>query len=299
MHQVYVGRAYPPITTQVIVTQHVAFPFPPYRLVFVYPKCCRSVELLPWKREDPQRALELQRREGENKEDELPAACQIQSERKPEDSSPASIWSLSETTGAGCKQPQHAWLTGLPVSHGCMNTLTRQQQTGTLCDGCSQAPKKKNDDSRSQPVDTSKSCADFRIFHAWKLPLKQLNWHSFYLFGGPRDNCSVRFQPLLLVLPPNFYFYPLRDRKYKNHNPRWSINRGLLESARFSSCQCESRPLASETVKAEWCNRGPICVCCYLLGALQHSATDQSYCRAHESRFRYCQTQSNNRNGLR
>ncbi len=38
-------------------------------------------------------------------------------------------------TGAGCKQPQHAWLTGLPVSHGCMNTLTRRQQTGTQCDG--------------------------------------------------------------------------------------------------------------------------------------------------------------------
>lgn len=266
-------------------------------VVFVYPKCSRSVELLPWKRGKIHSERWNYKSGGENKEDELPAACQIQSEQKPEDSSLASIWSLSET-GAGCKQPQHAWLTVLPVSHGCMNTLTRQQQTGTLCDGCSEAPK--NDDSRSQRVVTSKSCADFRIFHAWKLPLKQLNWQNFYLSEDLEIIAMSDFS-LCCRRCPNFYFYPLADRKYKNHNPRWSINRGLQTTGvcSFLLCQCESRPLASETVKAEWCNRGPICVCCYLLGALQHSATDQRYCRAYESRFHYCQTQSNNRNGLR
>lgn len=67
VHQAYVGRTYPPITTQVIVTQHVAFLFPPYSGV-----CLPEVQPLggtsPMEEgKDPQRALELQKRRREQR----------------------------------------------------------------------------------------------------------------------------------------------------------------------------------------------------------------------------------------
>lgn len=82
MHQVYEGRTYPSIISQVIVPQRVAFLFRPYSRVCL-PKCCCSRTSIR-EEEQPQRALDY--KDGEKKEDGLPAACHIQSEQ-PKDSS--------------------------------------------------------------------------------------------------------------------------------------------------------------------------------------------------------------------
>ncbi len=71
------GRSHPSVTTQVIVTQHAAFQFRPYSHI-----CFSGTSVS--EEEEPRRALDY--KDGENKEDELPAACQIQSEQ-PKDSS--------------------------------------------------------------------------------------------------------------------------------------------------------------------------------------------------------------------
>lgn len=76
------GKTSPSVSTRVLVTQQVAFLFQPYSCVCLL-KCCFSGTSIRIE-EEPHRALDY--KDDENKEDELPTACQIQSEQ-PEDSS--------------------------------------------------------------------------------------------------------------------------------------------------------------------------------------------------------------------
>lgn len=108
-------------------------------------------------------------------------------------------------TGAGCKQPQHAWLTGLPVSHGCMNTLTRQLQTGTLYDGRSKARKWWFE---SQCVDTSKSRTDLG-FSCLQITFKAIKLSTL---GTPPDNCQILAFATKL---PKFLFLATRPHRQK------------------------------------------------------------------------------------
>lgn len=126
VHQVYVGRIYPSASTPVIVTQHVASLFWPYSRVCLL-ECCFSATSIG---EDPQRALDY--RDRENKEDELPAACQIQLEQPKDSSRHQSEASRNKSrlqTASACMANRAACVTWL-YEH-----VNRRRQTGTLCDG--------------------------------------------------------------------------------------------------------------------------------------------------------------------
>lgn len=126
VHQVYVGRIYPSASTPVIVTQHVASLFWPYSRVCLL-ECCFSATSIG---EDPQRALDY--RDRENKEDELPAACQIQLEQPKDSSRHQSEASRNKSrlqTASACMANRAACVTWL-YEH-----VNRRRQTGTLYDG--------------------------------------------------------------------------------------------------------------------------------------------------------------------
>lgn len=161
----------------------------------------------------------------------------------------------------------------LPVSHGCMNTLTRQQQTGTLCGGLSK--------QRRWWFQLKSAHGYFKALNGFGIPIPKDNLETDRIStsGAPRDNCTVWLPGTAQILFLCFHqqnIYTLKSVTEHIYRP--------FESASLL-CRCESRPWTSETVKEEWCNQRPICVCCFLPGALQHSATDNSSWQALEFRF--------------
>lgn len=167
---------------------------------FVFPKCCISTTS---NGEDPQRALRYKDRE--NKEEELPAACQIQMEQHKDSSRHES--EAARSTASACMANRAACVT-------CFYEHVRWRQAGALCDGRIKAWKWW---FWSQPVNASKSWTDLG-FPCLKITFKAIKLAEFRL----QEHLQLHRQILAFVqVLAKVYFYPLlTDRKYKNHNPQ-------------------------------------------------------------------------------
>lgn len=199
VHQVYKGRTYPSITIQVKETQHVAFFFWPYSCVCLT-KCCFYGTSI-WEEEEPQPALDY--KDAENKDDELPAACQIQLEQSEDTSRRQSEDSKKGNrlqTATACMANRAACVTRL-FEH-VNKTAANRGTVWWLRPGMEMMIL-----AIVSPW-TLQSPEQIWDFHAYKISSKQLTWHKFLLQEHLGIIALSDFS-LCTGAAQNVYFYPL------------------------------------------------------------------------------------------